>query len=129
MLTLCFTSVAAAQMRRIRKARPGSVVRSVRTGLALVLVFAVSGMAHAGGKPSGKSFGGMAGGNSGARMQISNSIKLNNIQSNSNSMGYQPGRTVQLDKKINGLGNVLGNSTPRKIDGLKDVISKQDPKL
>ncbi len=53
MFTFCFTSVATAQMRRIRKTpkttRTTDVLRTVKLGLATLAVLATASMAQAGG--------------------------------------------------------------------------------
>ncbi len=70
MLTLCFTSVAAAILRQSRKnsknaRRTGAVVRSVQLGMVALVLGASAGMAQAGGHGGGGGGGGMKfGGNS-----------------------------------------------------------------
>jgi hypothetical protein len=127
MLTLCFTTLAAADLRRSQNSRKNSPRATVaRVGLIAFVVVALAGTANAGGHGGGLSLGGLSSGggnkssfiqraqsslsnsNSAPKFDLKKSTVLNNIQS--------APRTTQLDKKIN-LGDMLKNNGNTGIAG------------
>ena len=114
MFTFCFTTAAAAQLRRVREIRTSTRpmaagVRAVKIGLIALSMLAVAGMAQAGGHPSG-SMGSSS--HSGSSM-LSQSNSFKTSQSNSK---FDSNKAVNLNK--------LNDNKPTAIDSLKNSGDK-----
>jgi hypothetical protein len=139
MFTFCFTTVAAAQLRRIREIPKSTrqttvAIRTVKLGLATMAVLAIASMAQAGGfsvHPAG-SLSNMASRNNGGSLfnqsNQSNAIqfKANGAKLNSDKTKLEPTKPLTLDKALN-------TKSPSKIvkanDGTSLVLGKGPGKV
>jgi hypothetical protein len=132
MITLCFTTLAAADLRRSQNSRKNSpratAVRTVRLGLLSLVVLAVAaGTANAGGKSGFSLSGGNGGGGNGGSNKSMFSAQRS--QSLSSSFGGSNGPKFDI-KKSTGLSNAVRTQdfkvAPRTTIGLDKKIGIAD---
>ncbi len=137
MFTFCFTSVAAAQLRRIRESskstrQVNAAVRTIKFGVLAAAVLATASVAHAGGlSHMASSMAGMSSHNSGSNFFSQAQSKLSSASNKFEShkisdLGNVKNNKPNLTDNLKGAMDKVTKTTDKKIDAIKVASDKTD---